>query len=240
MKESHKKILNVVLVTVGFILVVFLLSLLLKKLGITDQNGLQAIISKTGIWGPVVFFILQVGLTTLLSVIPGTNLTFLLLSGIMFENIWVALLVPLLGVWVSSILMFFVGNTLGEKTAIKLVGKDSMEKAQDLIDTKAKVYLPIMFMFPFFPDDALCLAAGLTKMKYSYFIPVVLIFRSFGAIATVLSSHYHKNIIDVLGLKSLLPIEWFLLINVLIFDVFIIFKFTKWLERRIDKKRLEK
>lgn len=240
MKESRKKIVNVVLALLSFVVVVFLLSILLKKLGINDQQSLQTIIKKTGAWGPIVFFILQVLITTLLSVIPGTSLMFLILSGIIFDNIWLALSISLLGVWTSSILMFFIGNTLGEKAAIKLVGRESMEKAQDLIDTKTKVYLPIMFLFPFFPDDALCLAAGLTKVKYSYFIPVVLLFRSTGVIAAVLSSFYNKSIIEYLGFSKLVPIEWFILINVIAFNIYVIFKFTRWLEKKINESKKNK
>lgn len=240
MERKGKKILNVILSTIAFILAVFLLSILLKKLGVTDQESLKLIIKKTGAWGPIVFFLLQVVITTLLSVIPGTSLTFLLVAGVIFDNIWLAIFLPLLGVWISSILMFTIGNTLGEKAAIKLVGKDSLEQAQNLIDTKTKIYLSLMFLFPFFPDDGLCLAAGLTKIKYSYFIPVVIIFRSFGVITTILTTFYHKSIIQVLGLKNLLPIEWILLVNILIIDIYFILKFTKWLEHRINKKKAMK
>ncbi len=239
MKELYKKILNVVLAILGFVLVIVLIYFFLKQLGVTDQASLQKIINKSGAWGPIVFFLLQIVITTLLSVIPGTSLTFLILAGIIFDNIWVAILLPLVGVWISSILMFLIGDTLGEKAAIKLVGKENMLKAQELIDTKAKVYLPVMFLFPFFPDDALCLAAGLTKIKYSYFIPIVLIFRSVGAIFTVLNSFYHKSIFNFLGFSSLAPIEWILLVNVLLFDIYIIYKFTQWLEEKINQSKAE-
>lgn len=239
MKDIYKKIIRVTITIIVFIAIIIGLYFILKAFGVTDQESLQKIINDTGVWGPIVFLLLQIAVTTVLAVIPGTSMTFLVLAGILFDNIWLALGLSLVGVWISSILMFVIGDTLGEKVAIKLIGKDSLRKAQELIDTKTKIYLPIMFLFPFFPDDGLCLAAGLTKLKYSFFIPVVLIFRSTGVVAAVLSSFYHKNIFEFLGLKSLAPIEWILLVNILIFDVFVIFKFTRWLEKKINQRKQE-
>lgn len=213
------------------------LTLLFKHLGITDKDSLQALIKSTGAWGPIVFLLLQVSVSTLLSVIPGTNFTFLIVAGLLFENVFLGVVLALLGVWISSILMFVIGKTLGEKVAIKLVGAESMKKAQDLIDIKSKIYLPIMFLFPFFPDDGLCLAAGLTKMKYKYFIPVIIIFRSIGVLTTVLTSYYSATLFNVLGLNELTPIGWIMLANLILFDVYVVFKFTTWLEKRMKSKK---
>lgn len=237
MKPKQKKILNVVITIVVIIGIMVGVYFALKALGITDQNKLHEMINSTGAWAPIVFFLLQLVATTLLVVVPGTNLTFLILAGVLFENVWVAISLALVGVWVSSIIMFAVGDTLGEKIAVKLVGKEDLAKAQDLIDTKSKIYLPIMFLFPFFPDDGLCLAAGMTKMKYSYFIPIVIIFRSVGALATVLTSFYHQNLSELLGIASFTPIQWVVFINVLLFDAYVIFKLTRLIEKRINAKK---
>lgn len=237
MKLKHKNIIKVIVTILVVIGIIIGLYFLLKMLGVTDQESLQKIIRSTGAWGPIVFFLLQVAVTTTLSVIPGMSMTFLVLSGILFSNVFLAVSLSLISVWVSSILMFTIGNTLGEKVAIKLVGAEEMLKAQELIDTKTKVYLPIMFMFPFFPDDAICLAAGLTKIKYSYFIPVVMIFRSIGVITTVLTSFYHQSLFSFLGLSSLVPIHWVMLVNLVVFDIYAVFKFTTWLEKKINQNK---
>ena len=241
MSKLNKKVLKIVATIVIFVGLVIGVFFLLKHLGVTDKESLQAIISKTGAWGPIVFLLLQIVVTTLLSVIPGTSFTFLILAGLMFENVWVAISLSLVGVWASSILMFFIGDSLGEKVAVKLVGKESLSKAQDLIDTKTKVYLPLMFLFPFFPDDGVCLAAGLTKLKYRYFIPIVLIFRSIGVLATVLTSYYSTSLWVLLGLDQLQPIGWILLVNVVLFDAYVMYKLTRILEKKInERKMLEK
>lgn len=238
MKPKHKKLLKVLATILALVAIGVGLYFLLRHLGVTDQASLQRIIKSAGAWGPIVFFLLQVSMAVLLSVVPGTNLTFLILAGTIFDNIFLAVFLALLGVWTSSILLFVVGDTLGEKVAIKLVGADDLKKAQDLIDTKSKIYLPIMFLFPFFPDDALCLTAGMTKMKYRYFIPMVMVFRSIGALTTVLTSYYSQDLFVFLGLNNLSPISWIMLANLIAFDVFVVYKFTKWLEKKMNAKKM--
>lgn len=240
MKPITKKILKIVGTVLAVVAVMIGLFFLFKHLGITDKDSLKKIIKKAGPWGPIVFFLLQVTMATLLPVIPGVSFTFLIVGGTIFDNVFLAAFLALIGVWTSSVLLFTIGNTLGEKVAAKIVGKDELNKAQDLNDTKSKIFLPLMFLFPFFPDDALCLTAGMTKMKYRYFIPVVMIFRSVGALVTLLSSFYSKELFVVLGLNTLSPIGWVMLVNLIAIDVFALHKFTRVLEKKInDKKRAE-
>ena len=91
-----------------------------------------------------------------------------------------------------------------------------------------------MFLFPSFPDDALCMVAGMTKMKYWYFATIVAICRTFGVATFVFIGS------GVLPFGELNVIEWFMLINILIFDVVLIFKYSDKLEKLIFKKRAEK
>ncbi len=240
MKPRTKKILKIIGAILAAVLIIIGIFFLFKHFGITDKDSLQEIIKSVGAWGPIVFFLLQVVVATLLPVIPGMNLMFLILAGTLFDNVFLAVLIALLGVWTSSILLFTIGNTLGEKVAAKIVGAEDLNKAQDLIDTKSKIYLPIMFLFPFFPDDALCLSAGMTKMKYSYFIPIVLIFRSTGALTTVLTSFYSQHLYEILGFNTLSPIGWIMLVNLIAFDVYVVYKFTKWLEKKMNEKKAAK
>lgn len=232
--KKKLKIVGTVLAAAAFVVGLFFL---FKHLGITDKESLKQIIKSAGAWGPIVFFLLQVTVATLLPVIPGVSFTFLIVGGTIFENVFLAVFLALLGVWTSSVLLFTIGNTLGEKVATKIVGADELQKAQDLIDTKSKIYLPLMFLLPFFPDDALCLTAGMTKMKYRYFVPVVMIFRSVGALAVLLSSYYSRELFDILGLKTLSPIGWIMLVNLIAFDVFVIHKFTRLIEKKMNEKK---
>ena len=87
-----------------------------------------------------------------------------------------------------------------------------------------------MFLFPIFPDDALCLAAGMTKMRYRYFALITAIFRSVG-IATIcfLGS-------GLINWSALSIVDWFMLVSVCAFWLILIFKYQDKLEKFIIRK----
>lgn len=198
----------------------------LKALGVTDLEGLRELVERCGAWGWVVFILLFVISATLLCFMPGTSATFIAISIVLFGALY-GFIISTISVFLASSLMFFLGNTLGEKITEKLVGKSSLEKAQNLLDMKSKMLLPLMFLFPIFPDDALCAVAGMTKMKYWYFAIIVIIFRTIG-IATI--CFLGSGFIDW---TSLTLVDWFVLINVCVFDLYLIFKYQSKLEKYI-------
>lgn len=203
---------------------------ILKHFGITDVDGLRKIIESSGAWGWLVYMAMFIGVSILLCAIPGTSATFIIVAIVLFGS-WKAFAISTISVVIASSIMFFLGNTFGEKTAIKIVGAESLHKAQELIDVKSKIFLPLMFLFPAFPDDALCMVAGMTKMKYWYFITIVLICRTIG-IATF--CFLGSGFIDW---ASLSIIEWFCLINLAVFDIIFIFKMSNKIEKKIKNKK---
>ena len=132
MSERKKKILRLFIATIAIVVIALALYFILKAIGVTDMNKLRTLIEETGIWIPVVFIVLQVVITTVLCVFPGTSLAFIMLALSIWEGKeWIALIITCIAVWLSSILMFFIGDKLGEKVVIKLVGEADLRKAQD-------------------------------------------------------------------------------------------------------------
>ena len=206
---------------------------ILRACGITSIEGLRELISKCGAWGWIVFIVLFVICSILLCFVPATSATFIAVSILLFGALN-GFIISTISVFLASSLMFLIGNTLGEKTAIKIVGKESLEKAQNLLDIKSKMLLPLMFLFPIFPDDALCMVAGMTKMRYWYFAVVAAIFRTVG-IATI--CFLGSGFIDWSQLKIT---DWFVLINVCALDIFYIFKYQNKIEKFILRRRNKK
>lgn len=202
----------------------------LDSLGITSIDGLRTLIAGCGAWGWVVFILLQVLATTLLCFIPGTSMTFIIVSIILF-GAWQGFIISLAGVILSSMVMFLVGRFGGEKIAIKIVGEESLKKSQDLIAVKSKIFLPLMFLFPAFPDDALCLVAGITKMRWWEFLLIVICCRTIG-VATIcfLGS-------DLINWSALTIIDWFVFISICLIDLYIIYKLADKLEKKIKEKK---
>ena len=203
---------------------------LLRHFGITDVARLREIIASCGAWGWIVFIALFTLCSTLLCFVPAISATFIAVAIVMF-GAWVGFIVSTISVFLCSALMFWIGDAFGEKAAVKLVGKESLEKAQNLMDRKSRILLPLMFLFPIFPDDALCLVAGMTKMKFWVFAIIVLVFRTIG-IATI--CFLGSGLIDWAVLSI---VDWFVLINVCVFDIVLIFKYQHKLEEWILRKR---
>ena len=235
MTEGKKKILKLGISILGLIIIAFCFYLILKAVGVTDIDTFRELIASTGGWGPVVFVIIQILVTTFLCFIPGTSAMFIGFACVIWpgDEIWKAMVICSIAVFLSSALMFFIGNKLGEKAVIKLVGEKDLRKAQDLVDTKSKILLPLMFMFPVFPDDALCMVSGLTKMRYRYFLPVAAIFRTTGVITICLLARFG----DVFQVENWRFIDWVIVINLVLFDIYAVVQLTKWLEKRIEAFR---
>ncbi len=204
--------------------------LTLDSFGVTSVEGLRVIISRCGVWGWLLFLTLQILVTTLLCLVPASSMTFIIVAVVLF-GAWKGFLISITGVIISSLIMFMVGRFGGEKIAIKLVGKDSLKKAQDLIEFKSKIYLPLMFIFPMFPDDALCLVAGMTKMHWWEFLLIVIFCRSIGVATTCFLGS------DFINWKALSIIDWFTFLSVCLIDLYIIFKISNKIETKIKQKK---
>ena len=55
--------------------------------------------------------------------------------------------------------------------------KDAAEKYADYIGNRSKGIFLIMQILPFFPDDVLCIIAGITAMNFPYFAGVIVLVR---------------------------------------------------------------
>ena len=73
-----------------------------------------------------------------------------------------------------------VAGGLGRDFADRLVSRKLSEKYQAVLETKAPIFLTLAFLFPFFPDDILCILAGLTRVSWQHFLVIVLLARPWG------------------------------------------------------------
>ena len=136
-------------------------------------------------YGFIVFILVQSLLSILLCVIPGIAAGFVMFSTVLYENPWQAFLLSYSCVILSSTLLYIIGRLGGYKICEKILGKDDCEKSLNLLRTRGTVYFPLMMLFPIFPDDALVMIAGVTKMKLRWFIPSIILCRGVG-VATII------------------------------------------------------
>ena len=68
----------------------------------------------------------------------------------------------------------------------RIAGKKTIDKYMVSVSSRQKIVLFLMFLFPFFPDDILCLVAGLSAMRLPYFSILVLLTRPWGLLFSAL------------------------------------------------------
>lgn len=139
-------------------------------------EGLRAYIDRFAPYSHLLFFLVQF-LSVVLAPIPS-NIT-AAAGGLLFGT-WPAFVITFGAVAAGSLLVFWLARALGRDFADRLVSRKLSEKYQDVLQTKAPVFLVLAFLFPFFPDDMLCILAGLTDISFRRFAVIVLLTRPWG------------------------------------------------------------
>lgn len=138
-----------------------------------SADAMQEFIASTGAWGMVVFCIIQF-LQVVLIPIPAVVTT---VAGVYLFGPTVTMFLSLFSIIIASYVAFFIGRFLGEKVVSWLIGKESCHKYSKLLYDKGKYLFFLMMLFPFFPDDILCMVAGMTTMRLSFFTWTMFIAR---------------------------------------------------------------
>jgi uncharacterized membrane protein YdjX (TVP38/TMEM64 family) len=201
---------------------------ILKACGLASVNKIRDAISSTGAWGYVVFFLFQIIVSTFICVIPFEDELLVASAVVLFGPIK-GFFVGAFNMFVTSILQFVIGRYFCKGLIGKLIGVESVEKYQNYLRVKGEIMLPILYAIPLFPHDSLCILAGMSKMKFWYFAPITLLMRSI-EIAEV--CFLGSGIIDFSGFTIM---DWIVVINIIIIDIYLIFKLQKYIENKINK-----
>lgn len=132
-----------------------------------------------------------------------------------------AFYLSMIGLFLGSMFAFFLGKQFGMKLVIWIAGKEAIDKYQQLVKGRDKTLLVLMFIFPMFPDDLLCMVAGLTSMSYFTFTLVMLISRPLAIAGTIL---FRRGLLDFIPFNGWGIPVWFLIIFTLIMLFIYIFK----------------
>ena len=181
--SKKKKILRISLVL--FLCVVFVLGMyfLLVYTGqweeVNTVEKVKSLILSLGFWGRFAFVLFQFLQVTFIP-IPSTVLT--LAGSIIYGPIQASIL-SLAGILLGSSVAFFLGRAFGKKLVVFMVGQESYLKWRKFL-SNGKYSFAVMMFLPFFPDDVLCLVAGLTDMSWGYFILIQILARPIGIVST--------------------------------------------------------
>lgn len=82
----------------------------------------------------------------------------------------------------TTIVLFFVGRTIGKKAIGWIIGEEDYQKAKTILNIGGKPALPFVYLFPFFPDDTRSFVCGRSDISFGYNFVMALIFRSVGVL----------------------------------------------------------
>lgn len=100
-------------------------------------------------------------------------------GGVLFGT-WPSFWLTFGAVMAGSLLVFWLARVLGRDFADRLVSRRLSDRYQDVIRAKTDIFLLLAFLFPFFPDDVLCILAGLTEIPFRRFALIALCARPWG------------------------------------------------------------
>ena len=164
-KTTHGKIMRASLFVLILVIIFVVAYFILKATGAWEKvnsiDKIRDIVQSGGMFSFLIFIIFQILQTTILQ-IPAIFVT---VAGAVIFGRWPAFIMSYIAVMIGSLIMFWVGRKAGRKFLNWMIGKDSSEKWIDRM-SKGKYLFFLMMLFPMFPDDILCVVAGLTNMSF--------------------------------------------------------------------------
>ena len=161
------------------VLVVSIIFLILIKTGIWEEMNsvekMRNLILGLGFWGRSCFVLFQFLQVTFIP-IPSP---ILVITGSLIYGPLEASILSLAGILLGSAVAFFIGKVFGIKIVRFMVGKQSQEKWTKFLSNYKYSFI-LMMLLPLFPDDLLCLVAGLTDMSWTFFMTTQFITRPIG------------------------------------------------------------
>ncbi|OYR96846.1 TVP38/TMEM64 family protein [Lactobacillus taiwanensis] len=170
--KTSRKLINILTIIITIILII--LSIYWYKLGIfTSQEKMKAYLANKQIIGPLIFTLIQI-IQVVIPIIPGGVS---LLGGVIFFGpIW-GFVYNYVGICIGSIILFFLARHYGKPFILHLVSEKTYEKYMKWTANQKKFnwFFALCIIAPMAPDDILCMIAGLTKMKFSTYVWIILL-----------------------------------------------------------------
>lgn len=251
-KEKLKKYLKILVVLLVVAAISVGIYFVLRHFGFTDADKLKGWIKSTGGWAVIVYILLRVSFTIFLSFVPACSMIFDLLSIATFDYYppIVIFLICFASVVITSVIMDLIGRFGGNKAIIRILGKEDYEEAKDLIQEKGMVYVPVMYLLPIFPDDAICMVSGATKMNFWVHLAEIILCRGIGCATIVFGLQIiPQDLVNNLKAFNWVfignnIIEYIRLLVVIVAYLGLLFWFTrkidKWLTKYLKKRKTNK
>lgn len=190
-------------------------------------NEIVNIINSSGPFGKIVYILLQI-LQVVFLPLPAV---IFYVPGALIWGPWEATLLASIGVLIGCAISFYIGRIFGKRVAFWIAGKEQTEKYCDIIGKNGKLPFVVMQILPFFPDDILCIIAGISNMSFAFFIVSMTLIRPI--IIAIYCFFGSGSIIPFSGWG--IPV-WIAIFTVIIAVSILYFKNREKIDAFIDKK----
>lgn len=158
---------------------------------LTDRERVAAYVRSFGQAAPLVFMAIQIS-QVILAPIPGEATGFI--GGYLFgafAGCFYSTVALTIGSWIN----FCIGRFLGKRWVRRIVPRERLEKFDFLIRHQGLLVVFLLFLFPGFPKDYLCLFLGVSTIPMRVFVLMALVGRIPGTLMLSLQGGllYEKN-----------------------------------------------
>ncbi|MCD7946962.1 MAG: VTT domain-containing protein [Oscillospiraceae bacterium] len=149
---------------------------------ISSVETLQVYMEDYAPYSHLIFFGIQL-LSVILAPIPNNMIA---LAGAALFGVWPAFFLTFGAVLLGSMVVFSLARLIGQPFVQRFVSQKVSTRYLDLLHNKRGTFLFLVFLFPFFPDDLICILAGLTDIKPLHFFLITLLARPWGLLVACL------------------------------------------------------
>lgn len=158
-------------------------------------NWFGELIIKSGNWAYLVIWVIMFLQVTILNIPAYVILSASVSIGISTLS-WEFILVTISAYMCGCLLAYWLGFKFGKKAVKWCAGsEEDYDKWCDVLNEKGKWWYLITVVFPFFPDDLLCIVAGSVKFNFWFYFFSNLIGRTIGLITML----YTLKLIGMIG-----------------------------------------
>lgn len=155
----------------GTAFLIALMYFLISNGCLADPDQLELVIKSFGVMAPIFFLILQI-IQVIFPIIPGG-----ITSGIgviLFGPFW-GFILNYAGSMIGSIIAFVLVKRYGRDFILKFTDQKTYDKYIGWLDKGKKFdkFFAVAILIPGFPDDLLCMIAGLTSMSFKKYIFII-------------------------------------------------------------------
>jgi uncharacterized membrane protein YdjX (TVP38/TMEM64 family) len=148
-----------------------------------NLESVNALLDERGDMLLPLFVVLQV-FQVVVSVIPAQAIQ--IASGYAY-NFWIAYAVCIIGLFVGTVLTYFIAKLLGRDAMRLIFGEERIGRFVDKLNSKkAYILIFIIFLIPGIPKDLFAYAAGISQMNALAFFLISVVARTPALMASVM------------------------------------------------------